>query len=118
MPISGRHAEWTQFGLHPPQCELKKNYDVERAAQNLVKMDCKYGTIVLTAKTKSVERKELLRQEIITADQIIGQVKQLKDLSNTVSNTREADMNNITSKFNKVNRIIKQYFGNSLFKII
>jgi hypothetical protein len=24
MPFSGRRAEWTQFGLHPPLCELKK----------------------------------------------------------------------------------------------
>jgi hypothetical protein len=23
-PVSGRRAEWTQFGLHPPLCELKK----------------------------------------------------------------------------------------------
>jgi hypothetical protein len=23
-PVSGRHAEWTQFGLHPPLCKLKK----------------------------------------------------------------------------------------------
>jgi hypothetical protein len=23
-PFSGRRAEWTQFGLHPPLCELKK----------------------------------------------------------------------------------------------
>jgi hypothetical protein len=21
-PVSGRRAEWTQFGLHPPQCKL------------------------------------------------------------------------------------------------
>jgi hypothetical protein len=24
-PVSGRRAEWTQFGLHPPLCKLKKN---------------------------------------------------------------------------------------------
>jgi hypothetical protein len=24
-PFSGRRAEWTQLGLHPPLCELKKN---------------------------------------------------------------------------------------------
>jgi hypothetical protein len=24
-PVNGRRAEWTQFGLHPPLCELKKN---------------------------------------------------------------------------------------------
>jgi hypothetical protein len=23
-PVSGRRAEWIQFGLHPPLCELKK----------------------------------------------------------------------------------------------
>jgi hypothetical protein len=23
-PVSGRRAEWTQFGLHPPLCKLKK----------------------------------------------------------------------------------------------
>jgi hypothetical protein len=23
-PFSGRRAEWTQYGLHPPLCELKK----------------------------------------------------------------------------------------------
>jgi hypothetical protein len=23
-PINGRRAEWTQFGLHPPLCKLKK----------------------------------------------------------------------------------------------
>jgi hypothetical protein len=23
-PVSGRRGEWTQFGLHPPQCKLKK----------------------------------------------------------------------------------------------
>jgi hypothetical protein len=25
-PVSGRRAEWTQFGLHPPLCKLKRNY--------------------------------------------------------------------------------------------
>jgi hypothetical protein len=25
-PESGRHAEWTQFGLHPPLCKLKKMF--------------------------------------------------------------------------------------------
>jgi hypothetical protein len=25
-PVSGRRAEWTQFGLHPLLCKLKKNY--------------------------------------------------------------------------------------------
>jgi ABC-type oligopeptide transport system substrate-binding subunit len=25
-PFCGRRAEWTQLGLHPPLCELKKNY--------------------------------------------------------------------------------------------
>jgi hypothetical protein len=23
-PVSGRRAEWTQFGLHPPLCKFKK----------------------------------------------------------------------------------------------
>jgi hypothetical protein len=30
MPFSGRHDEWTQFGLHPPLCELKKNKNFSR----------------------------------------------------------------------------------------
>jgi hypothetical protein len=25
-PFSGRHAEWTQLGLHPPLCEIKKKF--------------------------------------------------------------------------------------------
>jgi hypothetical protein len=25
-PVNGRRAEWTQFGLHPPLCKLKKNF--------------------------------------------------------------------------------------------
>jgi hypothetical protein len=27
-PVSGRRDEWTQFGLHPPLCKLKKNYSL------------------------------------------------------------------------------------------
>jgi hypothetical protein len=40
-PFSGRRAEWTQFGLHPPLCELKKiinipNIDFSFKKQNPV----------------------------------------------------------------------------------
>jgi hypothetical protein len=27
-PFSGRRAEWTQYGLHPPLCQLKKIYSL------------------------------------------------------------------------------------------
>jgi hypothetical protein len=29
-PINGRRADWTQFGLHPPLCKLKKKEDINR----------------------------------------------------------------------------------------
>jgi hypothetical protein len=35
-PFSGRRVEGTQFGLHPPLCELKKNYISETYIQKAV----------------------------------------------------------------------------------
>jgi hypothetical protein len=42
-PFSGQRAEWTQLGLHPPLCELKKilNYALSDASHT-----CRDGTTV------------------------------------------------------------------------
>jgi hypothetical protein len=41
-PFSGRRAEWTQFGLHPPLCELKKKVSSKYAVNVRC---CEVGTI-------------------------------------------------------------------------
>jgi hypothetical protein len=35
-PVSGRRAEWTQFGPHPPLCKLKKNLSNEPITKQLI----------------------------------------------------------------------------------